>query len=328
MNRSEIRRAYDSVRPDDGARERMLENILSAVSVEQTVVKRGKANTRLLRRALCLAAVIALLLALGITAYAAGWFGLRDAVIGRFVVNDGIDQDYYAQFMSLQGYSDSPEFLALCEWQSFLETYDSDGSILDAIGNSPTEFDEKYRYYSCYTQEMADEIDRICEKYNLSLITDARFFDSEEGFFEAAGVGQVCTRQGEGFENDFYPGYVHNDGSFHFEGEASFTGSDAAWPYPIRYQFERSMKGSFSSTVLNIGDAADYEEWTYTTKNGVVLTLAQSDWKELILVERESSFVVVNLFDVYVGDAVYGELHKSREALEAFAELFDFSVIP
>ena len=278
MNRSEIRRAYDSVRPDDGARERMLENILSAVSVEQTVVKRGKANTRLLRRALCLAAVIALLLALGITAYAAGWFGLRDAVIGRFVVNDGIDQDYYAQFMSLQGYSDSPEFLALCEWQSFLETYDSDGSILDAIGNSPTEFDEKYRYYSCYTQEMADEIDRICEKYNLSLITDARFFDSEEGFFEAAGVGQVCTRQGEGFENDFYPGYVHNDGSFHFEGEASFTGSDAAWPYPIRYQFERSMKGSFSSTVLNIGDAADYEEWTYTTKNGVVLTLAQSDW--------------------------------------------------
>lgn len=328
MNRSEIRRAYDSVRPDDGARERMLENILSAVSVEQTVVRRGKANTRLLRRTLCLAAVIALLLALGITAYAAGWFGLRDAVIGRFVVNDGIDQDYYAQFMSLQGYSDSPEFLALCEWQSFLETYDSDGSILDAIGNSSTEFDEKYRYYSCYTQEMADEIDRICEKYGLSLITDARFFDSEEGFFEAAGVGQVCTRQGEGFENDFYPGYVHNDGSFHFEGEASFTGSDAAWPYPIRYQFERSMKGSFSSTVLNIGDAADYEEWTYTTKNGVVLTLAQSSWKELILVDRESSFVVVNLFDVYVGDAVYGELHKSREALEAFAELFDFSVIP
>ena len=141
-------------------------------------------------------------------------------------------------------------------------------------------------------------------------------------------MGQVCTRQGEGFENDFYPGYVLNDGSFHFEGEASFTGSDAVWPYPIRYQFERSMKDSFSSTVLNIGDAADYEEWTYTTKNGVVLTLAQSDWKELILVEREHSFVVVNLFDVYVGDVVYGELHKSREDLEAFAELFDFSVIP
>lgn len=328
MNRSEIRRAYDSVRPDDGARERMLENILSAVSVEQTVVRRSKANTRILRRALCLAAAVVLLLALGITAYAAGWFGLRDAVIGRFVVNDGIDQDYYAQFMSLQGYSDSPEFLALCEWQSFLETYDSDGSILRSIGNSPTEFDEKYRYYSCYTQEMADEIDRICEKYGLSLITDATFFESEKGFFEAAGVGQVCTRQGEGYENDFYPGYVHNDGSFHFEGEASFTDSDAAWPYPIRYQFERSMKGSFSSTVLNIGDAEDYEEWTYTTKNGVVLTLAQSDWKELILVDRENSFVVVNLFDVYVGDAVYGELHKSREALEAFAELFDFSVIP
>ena len=93
MNRSEIRRAYDSIRPADGARERMLANILSAVSEEPTVVRRGKTNTRLLRRTLCLAAVIALLLALGITAYAAGWFGLRDTVIGRFVVNDGIDQD-------------------------------------------------------------------------------------------------------------------------------------------------------------------------------------------------------------------------------------------
>ncbi|MGM9587349.1 MAG: hypothetical protein ACI3VA_07690 [Candidatus Limivicinus sp.] len=322
MNRREIRRAYDSVAPDSAARERMLDNILSAVSPEQPGRK-----SKVLRRALCLAAVIALLLALGITAYAAGWFGLRDAVIGRFVVNNGIDKDYYTQFISLQGYSDSPEFKALCEWQSFLENYDSDGSILSSIGNSSTDFDEKYRYYSCYTQEMADEIDRICEKYSLSMITGAEFFESEEDFFEAAGVGRVCTRQGEGHENDFSPGYVHNDGSFHFEGQATFTGDGAAWPYPILYQFDRSMKGSFSSTVLNIGDAADYEEWVYTTKNGVELTLAQSDWKELILVERENSFVVVNLFDVSVGDAVGGELHKSREDLEAFAELFDFSVI-
>lgn len=327
MNRPEIHRAYDSVAPDSAARERMLENILSAVSAEQPDGRRAGGNTKVLRRALCLAAVIALLLAFGITAYASGWFGLRDAVIGRFVVNNGIDKDYYTQFISLQGYSDSPEFKALCEWQSFLEDYDSDGSILSSIGNSSTDFDEKYRYYSCYTQEMADEIDRICEKYSLSLITDAEFFQSEEGFFEAAGVGQVCTRQGAGYENDFSPGYVHNDGSFHFEGQATFTGDGAAWPYPILYQFDRSMKGSFSSTVLNIGDAEDYEEWAYTTKNGVELTLAQSDWKELILVERENSFVVVNLFDVSVGDVVYGELHKSHEDLEAFAELFDFSVI-
>ena len=47
MNRSEIRRAYDSIRPDDGARERMLENILSAVSEEQTVVRRGKLLVRM-----------------------------------------------------------------------------------------------------------------------------------------------------------------------------------------------------------------------------------------------------------------------------------------
>ena len=67
MNRPEIRRAYDSVAPDSAARERMLDNILSAVSAEQPDGRRAGGNTKVLRPALCLAAVIALLLAFGIT---------------------------------------------------------------------------------------------------------------------------------------------------------------------------------------------------------------------------------------------------------------------
>lgn len=78
MNRCEIRRAYDSIGPDSAARERMLENILSAVSEGKSAGRDTEVNTRMLRRTLCLAAVIALLLALGITAYAAGWFGLSE----------------------------------------------------------------------------------------------------------------------------------------------------------------------------------------------------------------------------------------------------------
>lgn len=327
MNRSRIRRAYDSIAPDKAAKARMLDGILSAASKEQPTRKDTNVRIIKLRHTLCIAAAVALFVALSVTAYANGWFGLGDMSIGRLPVGPEGEQQL-AEIISLQGAADSPEFLAVCEWEDFLSGYDTDGSILASIGNKPTEFDEKYRFYTCYTQEMADKIEEIREKYSLSLVTDMKVFDGDDGFFKAAGTGKVFTRAGEGYMNTVYSSYVYNDGSFHFEGEAQFTDDNASWPYPISYQVERSMKGTFLTTTLNIGDADDYEEWTYTTKNGVELTLAQSDWTELILVEREDSFVVVNLYDVYVGDVVKGELHKSHEDLEAFADLFDFSVIP
>lgn len=55
----------------------------------------------------------------------------------------------------------SPEHEADAEWQEFLKSYDQDESILAAVGNDSTEFEEEYGEYLCYSQEMADKIDEI-----------------------------------------------------------------------------------------------------------------------------------------------------------------------
>lgn len=326
MNRHMIHKAYDSINPDDATKAKMLDAILTSASD-----KRSAGDTHIrrvsLKRALCVAASIAVLAAFSVTAYATNLFGLREAILGsqEITLNDG--QRGKVDIMSLQGFSESPEYQANREWQEFLASYDKDGSILKEVGNSPTEFDEKYGAYLCYTQEMADKIDEICEKYSLKLLSGLKQPQTDEELFALAGTGEIYRRNADGYENLVYPGYVYEDKSFKFSGEARLTSTETNWPYQINYEFKRCIKGSFNSSVLNIGNTDDYTQWNYTTKNGVELILAQSDWKELIIVDKEDSFIVVNLYDVYVGDIEYGELHKTPEDLEAFAEIFDFSAV-
>lgn len=322
MNKDRICRAYDSMGPDQAAKERMFASVVIKKGGE---ARAGKRLRRVLRTAAAAAAVIA---ALTVTAAATGWFGLGSTMIGPQEIDMGFGQTAAADIISLQGFEESPEYMANKEWQEFLASYDSDGSILAKTGNSPTEFDAEYQAYSCYTQDMADKIEEICQKYSLKLLGPISSPQSDEELFSLAGTGEIYKRSTESLENTVYLGYVYDNGAFHFSGDAKLLDPGLNWPYPISYEFSRTMKGWFDSSTLNIGDLDDYTQWSYTTKNGVALLLAQSDTKELIMADRGASFVVVNLFDVYVGDVVYGELRKSPEALEAFAEAFDFSAIP
>ena len=68
----------------------------------------------------------------------------------------------------------------------------------------------------------------------------------------------------------------------------------------------------------------DYEQWEYTTADGVPLLLALGPSKALILADTEESFVTVNV----LGDWAMGTFDISREDLEEIAEGFHFSVVP
>ena len=323
MNRNMIHKAYDSINPDDAAKARMLDAILESASKERSTAGTHARRVNL-KRTILAAAAVAVLAAFSVTAYAANLFGLREAILGSQEITLGDGQSSTAEIMSLQGFAESPEYKANREWQEFLTSYDRDGAILKEVGNSPTEFDEKYSPYLCYTQEMADKIDEICKKYSLKLLSGFSEPQTDEEFFAAAGTGEIYRSSADGYGNLVSPGYVYEDGSFQFSGSAWLT---SGWPYTIKYEFKRCMKGSFDSSVLNIGNTDDYTQWNYTAKNGVELTLAQSDGKELIIVDRTDSFIVVNLYDVAECDIITGELHKTPEDLEAFAEIFDFSAV-
>lgn len=323
--KKEIFRSYETIQPDAEAKERMLTNILAAASDIPdtrkdfyTMKKQKKTHKFQLAAALALVVVIP-----AAAAYATDLFGLRSISMGKITVEDPLSDvtEQEVDIISLQGISDSPESKACMEWTEFYDEYDKDGSILSEIGNGPTGVGQNYsEAYNCYTQEMVDKVDEICEKYQLSILEDITVGTYEE-ICEKTEIGRICNAQAKDVYHSNYSGYCYKDGTFHLEGDAFINDGDSS--YTVGYQLMRTMKGSFCPYLLNIGNVDDYEQWEYNTANGVTMLLAISDFKALIIEEKEESCIVVNILN----DTGEDTLDISHEALEKLAESFDFSAV-
>lgn len=338
MMRDEIYKVYKNMEPDEAARERMLKNIRSAALQKEFVKKEKKRSMKKQSAKLGFrfaAGVVAGCLLIGTAAYAVYYFGLKDMGTGTERVPDlsvsgeepeDVNPEDIPQIevdmISLAGIVGSPEHEADVEWQVFLESYDQDESILATVGNNPTGFEEEYGEYLCYSQEMADKIDEICEKYDLQKLTGFELPENYEGLCSGAGVGDFLGSSAKDAEAVYIAGGFYADGSFEFDGSAVIRGSSFV---TTDYQFSRAMKGTFHGTNLNVWDLEGYREWNYTTKNGESVLLAtDGSTKALIIVERENSFVTINV----LGDIWEGTFGIGEEELEKLAEAFDFSVIP
>lgn len=270
-----------------------------------------------------LAAVIALLAALSIAAAATGFFGLRDVLLpekgGVYVTDEnGVvvpGEREYKDFVSLSGWQDTPESRALAEWRSFLESYDRDGAIIGAIGNSPTGFEEEYGLYQVYTREMADRLEEITAKYGLRL---------------HSRLEEVLPESWETVLGDFlgenataYTGYIYENGTFRFDGEAALEGYGS-----IEYQFSRSVRGTFDDVALNIGDEADFRQWEYETPDGAAVTLALGKRdRSVILADLGDCFVLVNVLTGEAGDDTFSSGPIGAAELEALADSFRFPAL-
>lgn len=137
--------------------------------------------------------------------------------------------------ISIQGFMGTDSYAAFKEWQDFLSTYDLDKSILHA--NNDFQTPEAYFSYSCYSQEMIDKIDEICEKYRLHPLGTPWFFDRGEDVFDAVGIESVFSekaRTGVGSIS----GYCYADGTFDIEGTLELKGQWTSW-YLTVYEASR-----------------------------------------------------------------------------------------
>lgn len=274
-----------------------------------------------------LAAAAALLAALSALAVAANFFGLRDVLLpekGSVLVTDedGVvipGEKEYKDFVSLSGWGDAPESRALAEWRAFLERYDQDGAIIGSIGNEPTGFEEDYGLYLVYTQEMADELERIAAKYDLKL--HERMEEVLPETWPAAGEFLRPNAKA-------YSGYIYENGTFRFDGEAELGAGELKGYGTIEYQFSRSVKGTFDDVALNIGDLSDFEEWGFQAADGTPVALGLGAWdRSLILADLGDSFVLVNVLTGEQGDDTFSCGPIGREELEALADSFIYSAL-
>ncbi len=265
------------------------------------------------RKFLLVAAVVGLVTAVATATVVARWFSLQElALTDEHTVQqpDGteVTAPVVTGMISLQGFGQMPEKLAVEEWNRFLGSYDYD-SVLEELGNAPTGFEEQYGYYQVYTQEMADKLEEIVAKYGLRLHTDM----IDDLYTDKA----LCDQVGGNFlgDNRAYSTYLYEDGTFKFDGSLSLPEYGE-----LDYQFLRCVYGTFTDIVLNIGDVADYTQWNYTTKSGTPVTLALSASKALVLVDLSDCFVTINVF-------AGTETSLGATDLEAFADSFAFSVL-
>ena len=246
---------------------------------------------------------VAVVSALGITTFAAINGGLASRTFGKstwapedetYVDSDGEEYTFpEREFISLQGYADSPEFQATGEWLEFEDGYDRDFSIVTAFdeevkrtGVDP--FEEKYGAYLIYSQEMADKVDEITAKYNLQLHKNLSDCDTDI----------VREKFGNVFSEEVFG---------------------------AGFQIRRCMRGYFDTVYLNVGNIDNYEQWTYVTKDGYTVYLGiRSDGHAVISIDLEDSFVSMSIMP---WDSDLNQVIHTREELEDLVDQIDFSLL-
>lgn len=284
-----------------------------------------KPRRRSVKRIWLIAAIMALMLLLvGCVAYVLSLndLKLRD---DRYTASEMESNKF--DTVSLQGFMGTPSYQAAQEWLDFEASYDPDGEIMQSLSNEEMIMPDEYWSYNCYTPEMTAKVDEICEKYGLNKQGPIVTGQSLNQFYETIKIDSILRENAEA-EAKINPQYLYKTGTFMLSCETKLIGENAPWNYSIEYSLYSVMKTDFDDVFLNVGDIETYDQWEYTTWNGMQVLLAKSAEKALVFVDNGSAFITINIRNPRVGDVVHGEQMMSWETLEAFADTFDFSFEP
>lgn len=252
---------------------------------EEFAMKRS--TKKPMRRLAILAAVIAAVAVFSTAAVAADLFGLRRMLMP---VED-------SQVISLSGYQESPESMALAEWRTYLEN-----DLEESDSEIPVEH-PRFSLYQVYTPAMEEKLQEIAEKYGLTLHSQM-----VEEFQDPAAFADWKTCLGD--NHRVLNARMYEDGTFCFDGEADLNGET------LSYQMIRCVRGSFTDALLTVGDVENYTEWSYESASGQTVTLALSADQALMLADLGDSLVTLHVF----GGA-------TREQMEALADSLDLTVL-
>ena len=227
--------------------------------------------------------------------------------------------------LSVQGVKGTPGYQAAKEWREWLQTYDQDQSVFFSEEAYAEDFGDEYYAYNLYSREMKDKLDEICAKYNLKLLGKLYVDPNETAACQALQI-QGILRPGVQAETNFGGIHYYACGAFGVEGTMTLTAPDTPWPYEEIVSFNCYRKDSFSAINASVGAEGSYEEWTYTTSNGVDVLM--------VLEQRNENLGHVAQIFADCGDYVFifsaREYDRiwTKEALESYAEAFDFTVQP
>lgn len=249
------------------------------------------------RSVLAAAAIIALLCAMCVGAYAANLFGIRDAVMGSQIISDNyVDGEYAGKKLvdgmtiSMQGCIGSPEYEASREFNAFLSAYEANGYNGDALHQPLGDWGEAHGrvYNGLYTETLVNKFLEISEKYELTPWDERYEGSGYASFCEIIGSDGFLTIESPSRQG--VPNYcVWNDGSFSYVDDWCTT--DGVEESFCTVAINRRVKGSMSIDCLSLDDAHEYHEWSYTTARGETVSVYAGDHQFIVLYNGENAFI-------------------------------------
>lgn len=278
------------------------------------------------RKVWLIAAILALMLVLvGCVAYV---LSLNDLILGKEDWEDSRTGNVETRtIVSLQGLLGSPGYQASREWFDWIHVYDPDMEILMSEETDFSDYGEAYQAYGLYTPEMKEKLDEICQKYGLELLGKPHVNTDIRDTFRELGIRGIF-REDAPVLVESGDHYYFENGSFDIQWRITLTGADPVWPDPLEIQFHCAQKDAFANTQMVIGPVETYDQWTYTTRDGVDVLLAMDDSTALMLVDKDDYFLSVTGIGIRGGNLLTGRTVMDRQTLEALAELFDFTIQP
>ena len=333
MKRRSIVRAYQNVRPDEEAKQRMLNNILGSSEISHAGKDERKVQKKM--KPMVLVAIIAA--AIMLMGCAVAVMTLQDLKIGEFTYTDGeiLDSDgnvlkesYITKdVISLQGMKDTPNQQAAQEWLEFEQSYPVDGQLIgdaEAAGYvTPREYDA----YSVYDQTMQDKVDEIAQKYGLKLAGMRAIVQKDQNhiFFDALGF-QNLHREEADVDVEYRSGYFYECGNFNMEFFLTLTGGEQ-WSHEILMNMRYNGKEYLDTVFTSIANMETVEQWEYTTADGTDILIIMGDSFARFFCDREDAFLTSGFGTDY--EYENGEIQYMTKAdVEAVADSLDFGIVP
>ena len=282
------------------------------------------------RKLLLIAAVIALLTCL--LGCAIAMLRLQDQKIGEDVFTRYYDENWQEieptevtrDVVAIRGVKDSPNYLATMEWYEFIKDYPS---ILEFdFQDQSLENYEVYEWiYGCYSQEMADKVDEIAEKYDLQLLSQQTLVQrwQTEILFEALGIENVCHEEKTSKLTNG-SGYFFAGGNFNYEFEFKLAKEEGAWDHWIWASLCYSGKDYFHPGYMSV-DLDNMEQWDYTTSDGSQVLIAQTTRGAVMVTETRDGliWVILNTFTEGEGTEI-----PTKQDIQRMADAIDFTITP
>ncbi len=315
--------AYDSLRPDQEARQRMLQNILSQAPDSQPAGK-DVPMKRKQKRMVLIAALVALTVMLAGCATAV-LLNLKNLSIAQEVY---VENPYYEKdgtkipaaekvrdTISLQGLAGSTNQKAAQEWREFEKNYDPNYEKAEEDFSAPAD----YQAYHLYNAEMLEKVQEICDKYGLKpagAFVMAQNWQTDI-FFEALQMDGLLKPDALA-EMEYLSGYFYTGGNFNMEFHLTLTNSQ--WTHPILGNMRYNGKGYLDTVAASVNQ--EVTEWTHTLADGTQLLVIQAEDYARIFCDREDAFLSVRI------ETTWDEQIMTAEDIQQIAEALDFTIKP